>query len=209
LEKLFEAPGWFKIVLIWIALCAVALSPFRYLLLQILVGTSYPFQSFSAAFTTLVLAIYIPLVFGLLLLIGMGIPALIIVGVLNARGQELTKARAFAAAVVTPIAFLIGSLLYFLSLPYLAYSTHWLSADNVIRATNGPAQYFYEYVVETMTPLRYPRFVDGVGGLSNLTAKERLRAHVAGVYLGESEVISYVTKAYPDFAREVEQRPSQ
>ena len=99
------------------------------------------------------------------------------------------------ASLVAPVLFVLGSAVWFITLPYAAISTHWLSADNVIRATNGPPAYFYEYVVEPTTPLHIPVYAKEWEFGS---AKEHLRAHVASVYLSDSQHAAYLSKAYPE-----------
>jgi len=187
-----------RLLLIWIGLCIIVLSPFRYMVLQLFMATAYPFQSFTAFFTLFLLGIYIPIVLSILYAIGLGLPFL---GMLAIAGFKTTisKTRLFFVAVACPFLFFFGNYLFYHALPYAAYSTHWLNAKDVIRVTNGPAKYVYKYVVEQGTVLEFPRFATNMG-LENLTSKERLRAHVAAVYLGKEEFYYYIYKAYPEYA---------
>ena len=66
-----------------------------------------------------------------------------------------------------------------------------------ISATNGPSEYLYRYVVEQMTHIQFPGYVHEIG-FNNLSPKERLRAHVAALYLGEKEFSFFVYKSYPE-----------
>lgn len=185
-----------RLFVIWVVLCMVVLGPFRYVLLQLSVAIAYPVQSLSAFLSTLLLAFYIPIVFGFLYAVGLGFPALGILAIAGTK-EPLSKVRLTAAAIAAPLLFLLGSYLYFLALPYAAYSTHWLSARDAIRATNGLPEYLYTYIVEPATPLQLPGLVKELG-YENLTAKERLRAHVATIYLGDKEFSVYVSKSYPN-----------
>src|SRR6266513_3301474 len=163
---------------IWLVLCAALFSPVRYILLQLSVGFSYPLQSISAFLSSFLLALYIPIVFAILCAIGLFMPY---IGILAIAGRR-TKGLLWVAALAAPFVMVVCSYLYFLMLPYAAYSTHWLKATDVIRATNGPSEYLYKYVVEEGTPLQFPGFIRQ-GSFASFTPTERLRAHVAAIYL--------------------------
>ena len=191
---------WFTgLLFVWILFCAIVLSPFRYAFLQLIIVTTYPYQSFYAFFTACALSVYIiPFVMSILYGIGFGLPALGLGAIVGFK-DSISRTRLFLAAIAAPFLFLVGSYLFYLVLPYAAYSTHWLRAEDVIRATNGPAEYVYKYLVEPWTPQALPQFTRDMG-LENLTSKERLRAHVAAVYLGKKQFAYYVYKAYPEYA---------
>ena len=191
---------WFTgLLFVWILFCAVVLSPFRYAFLQLIIVTTYPYQSFYAFFTACALSVYIiPFVMSILYGIGFGLPALGLGAIVGFK-DSISKTRLFLAAIAAPFLFIISSYLFYLVLPYAAYSTHWLRAEDVIRATNGPAEYVYKYLVEPWTPQAFPKFAHDMG-LENLTSKERLRAHVATIYLGKKQFAYYVYKAYPEYA---------
>ena len=192
-EKSEGTPRFFTI---WLLICLLLFSPLRYILLQLFIATAYPVQSFGALLSTVILSFYIPIVFSILYAIGLGLPLL---GALTVAGfkDPTSKIRLWLSAIVTPVICIIAGWLYFLVLPYAAYSTHWLSPQDVIRATNGPPEYFYKYVAEPMTPVQFPGYVREMGP-ENLSAKERLRSHVAAVYLGEKAFSFFVYKSYPE-----------
>jgi hypothetical protein len=181
---------------VWLVICVLLFSPFRYILLQLFIATAYPFQSFRALLTTCILAFYIPIVFSILYVIGLGLPLLGTMAVAGFKNRP-SKMRLCLSAIAAPIIFLIGGWLYYLVLPYAAYSTHWLNSGDVIRATNGPPEYIYKYVVEQMTPIQFPGYVHKIG-FDKLSPKQRLRSHVAAVYLGEKEFSFFVYKSYPE-----------
>jgi len=184
-----------RIFLWWLFACIILFSPFRYIFLQVLLATAYPFQSIYGLISTFWLSLYIPIVFSLLYAIGLGIPFLIIVSIIGKK-DPLPKYRIVISGICAPLIFTAFSVVYYLLLPYAAYSTHWVSPKALIRSTNGPSHYYYEYVVEQFTPLEFPNFATEIG-LEEMDAKERLRAHVAGVYCGNKQFWYYVSNAYP------------
>ena len=84
-------------------------------------------------------------------------------------------------------------------LQYAAFTTHWLRADDVIRATNGPAAVAYSVALKYLTPAPARGFYSEV----SRTDRERLRNHVASYYLGRLEESHYVEAAYPDLYDQV------
>lgn len=190
---------------IWLSICLIVFSPIRYLLFLGAASTCYMFQSFHAFSTIFVLALYVPIVFGLLYLIGIGLPMLSIVTFLGT-SERLTFGRGLAASVVLPVACLIGSFLFHLALPYAGWTVHWLRARDVIRATNGPPALVYRYVASIGTPTHVPRFFDR----TPQAPQDLLRCHVAGVYLGDREFSYFVAHQYPELYREMtEQAPDK
>ncbi len=153
-------------------------------------------QFFLAA--TFYLMIIIPIVFSILYAIGLVLPLFGSFFVATGFKDDPSKFRLFFGSLAAPFIFFLGGFLFFSILQYAAYSTHMLKAKDLIRATNGPAEYFYKYVVEFGTPLSYPQFAYDIG-LQNLTYKEKLRLHVASVYLGDSENYYYVTSEFPKY----------
>ncbi len=192
-----KVEGISRFYLAWLVICVLLFSPLRYILLQIFVAIAYPLQSFRAFFTTFILVIYIPIVFGIIYAIGFALPALGVMAIVGFK-DTVSKIRLWLSSLAAPIVFLIASYLFYLVLPYAAYSTHWLYTKDVIRATNGPPEYFYRYVVEPMVlKIRFPMYVKEIG-FDNLSPKERLRSHVAMVYLGEKQFTFFVYKSFPE-----------
>jgi len=187
----------FRIFFSWMLLCLLLLSPIRYILLQLLGAIAFPCQSFDGFLATFLLAIYIPIVFGILYAIGLGIPFLLIYLIVG-KNDPPSKLRLFLSGIAAPVIFFICSTIYYYILPYAAYSTHWLGPNEVIRTTNGPPYYFYRFVVEPFTPLQFSGIVKDIG-YENMTAKERFRAHVVSVYCGDKQHAYYVFKSYPDY----------
>ena len=82
---------WFTgLLFVWILFCAIVLSPFRYAFLQLIIVTTYPYQSFYAFFTACALSVYIiPFVMSILYGIGFGLPALGHTRILQARCEQI------------------------------------------------------------------------------------------------------------------------
>lgn len=177
-EKVEDIP---RVVTIWLSLCLIVLSPLRYILLQLTIGTAYPFQSISAFVSTLLLAMYIPIVFGIIYALGFALPLL---GILFAGMREpVTKAKMLLLCVLAPVGCLFGSYLFTMILPYAAMSIHWLKVRDVIRSTNGPAYYFHKYAVDVWNPMDL--FVD------DDQRNQSLREHIGSLYFGKKQKASY------------------
>jgi hypothetical protein len=167
-------------------------------------ATAFPFQSVAALLSTFLLAIYIPIVFAILLAIGIGAP-LFLVALIAGMKEPFSIRRLILAGITCPVILWVFSTIFYNVLPFAAYSTHWLGPKEIIRTTNGPSYYFYSFVVEQFTPLQFPGFVNGIK-LENMTTKERFRAHIAAVYCGKKQFWYYVSKAYPDYFEQLKQR---
>lgn len=151
IKILFEkTPGIPRFFTVWLVICVLLFSPIRYILLQLFIATAYPFQSLRALLATLILAFYIPIIFSIICSIGLGLPLLGTIAIAGLKDPP-SKIRLWLSGIAAPIIFLIAGWLYYLILPYAAYSTHWLNPRDVIRATNGPPEYFFKYVAEQMT----------------------------------------------------------
>lgn len=173
--------GRARFLSLWILVCVLALSPARYLFLLVIVAVSYPAQSPTAFVSSLILAVYMPLIFVVLATIGVGLP-LVAVADIAGRPGTVPRYRTYLAAGAAPVLLLLCNGLFFSMLPVAARTTYWLEARNVIRATNGPAEYVYRYLVEPGSGLGMPAFVERLGA-GRLDPTERLRAHFAATYL--------------------------
>ncbi len=188
-QKHEDVPWFFSA---WVGLCFLALSPIRYMFFQIATATSYPFQSVFAFFSVFWLGLLVPLAFGLLYFVGIGGLLLLTFWTLGTKSQP-TKLRYFTSALAAPVIALIGSLLFSLLLPFASLSTHWLRAEDVIRATNGPAYYVFGYFGSSRAMVALPPYVSQTPE----TTRDLLRCHVAYVYLGESQHAYFLKMAYP------------
>lgn len=196
LDALAEMPRRLAVWMLWILLCLFVFSPLRYILFQIVWATSYLFQSWLAVLNSLMLATFVPLIYGVLYAIGLGVP-LFLVALVSGLNEEPTRARLWLAGIAAPLIFMIFSRLFFAVLPYAAYSTRWLNPTDVIRATNGPSYYVFRYGVERFTPLHFSPFFTEVVGIENMDSTARLRAHVATVYLSRRAFSYFVAETYP------------
>ncbi|MFG0256583.1 MAG: hypothetical protein ACF8GE_01640 [Phycisphaerales bacterium JB043] len=184
-----------RLVLLWLLVCIIVFSPLRYTVLQLLLATSYPFQSMKAFTASILAAIYAPFVFGLLYAIGFGLPAYAIV-LLGGKSHEPSKWRLLLASLLAPVALSVGSVLFFVALPFAAKTLYWLHPDDVMASTNGPATYYYYYAVEPLMPLQHSDIAHEVG-IERMTTEERLRSHVATIYLSNKKYWYYYSKAHP------------
>jgi len=185
-------PRWF---VFWMALCIIVLSPLRYILLQLIVASAYPVQSVRAMFSTISLAFYVPIVFGLLFIIGVGLPLYLTLRIPfgNLTSPKTTIGRLILGSLIAPLNALGGYFVFLWLLPYAAFTVHWLSPYDVMGATNGPAAVTYS-VLRYVMPLPVKDYYTEVSN----TDREMLRNHVASFYLGWKEEAGYVRLSYPD-----------
>ena len=178
---------------IWLGICLLVFSPARYLIFQVALASSYSVQSFGALFSVLLLAIYIPIVFGILYFIGIGLPMLSTMAILK-EDEPFTFGRGLAASVVLPITCIICSFLFYWALPYAGYTVGWLKVKDIMKATNGPPALIYKYFSSPYTPTILPGFYDE-------TPQEDidlLRCHVASVYVSDKKLGYFVKHQYPE-----------
>jgi hypothetical protein len=201
-SSVFErTPGIPKPFTLWMMACVVVVSPFRYLVLQVLLASAYPVQSFGAFLSVIPLGFYVPIVFGLLFMLGVGLPCLAVVFVAagNLKNEAVSRVRLWLAALLAPFFMAAGYAVFFFALEYGALSTHWLRARDVIGATNGPAEFVYSHGLGRLMPLPV------AGELTRVvrTDRDMLRAHVASYYLGRNEYARYIREAYPELYKEL------
>jgi hypothetical protein len=204
ISKTPGVPKWF---LIWTGICIVALSPFRYIILQFLFGAAFPVQSWRALLSSMGLVVYVPIVFGILFAIGLVLPLIITlwVGLGNLDSPRTSGFRLLAGFIVAPVASSLAYVLFFWALQYAAISTHWLRADDVIGSTNGPAQVVYGLGLGRVLPLP----VSGLLTSVTRTDRDMLRNHVATYYLGRREFDRYVHEAYPALYNSLRAAPNE
>ncbi|HWE95990.1 MAG TPA: hypothetical protein VG269_18655 [Tepidisphaeraceae bacterium] len=179
----------------WVGLCFLILSPVRYLLLVVVVGMCYPWQSVSAFASVLMWGrfVWLPLIFCLLFSIGYQIPLMLTFLTLGAKTEKPAKYRYAITAALAPIFALAGSVVFGVVHPFAASAAHGLPAIDVIRATNGPAYYVFAWTVSPWQ-VALPRYMH----LTPERTQDYLRVHVAYVYLSEQDQTAYVMAAYPE-----------
>ena len=130
---------------IWLGICFLLISPYRYIIFQVVTASSYMVQSFTSFLVSaFLLSLYVPIVFLLMFGIGIALPFLIISFVIgNYENPHISKL--WIASVALPFILAGSTILYFWTLPFAAKSIHWLSPVDVIRATNGPSYYAFHY----------------------------------------------------------------
>jgi peptidoglycan biosynthesis protein MviN/MurJ (putative lipid II flippase) len=152
---------------------------------------SYPFQSAYAFFSIFLPSCwFVPMAIGILTSIGVVLPFSLVFYILGDKNPP-TKKRYWLCALSTPFIAVIGSLIFSIVLPFAAISTHWLRADDVIKASNGPAYYMFCTLGLGTFPL--PSYVTQTPE----TPKDLMRCHIAYVYLDDREQGYFVQKAYP------------
>lgn len=178
LDSIFGKQRDFSVAMsAWVTFCIIVLSPMRYMLLQMVVAATYPWQSWSAFASSFAVAAYIWIGFGILYMAGLGIPFLALMAI---AGKE-TKTRMAMAMAAMPFLCLAGYALFFAILPYMTWSVYWLKDRDVIRATNGPATYFYRFAVRPDIPRIGPQLSDYV--IPNENSETELRNHVMSLYV--------------------------
>jgi len=182
---------WFTL---WFVACFVVLSPLRYILLQLTIAMAFPFQSVRAFLSTFLLALYVPIVFGLMHALGVALPCYAVFRMAIEKHGRTNWRRIWNTAVVTPFVFLAATYVFASLLPIAAKSVHWLDADDVIRATNGPACLVYRYVSTWAQVYEMPSYAERV----KQDDKAALRMHVATVYLSGRQEGKFLYFAYPD-----------
>ncbi len=175
----------------WIGLCILLFSPARYLLFLLFLASSYPLQSFGALLSTLILGLYVPIIYAVLVFIGVGLPLLVIYPFVK---NGFSPFRGILASVILPIACSIASIIFYAVLPLAGMSVGWLKAKDVLKATNGPAAIVFNYFTAPFAPLALPVFFEQ-------TPKKNvdlIRCHVAAVYLNDRKLSYFVKNQYPD-----------
>lgn len=193
-ERTDEAiPRWF---VVWLMLCLLVLSPLRYMVLQVIVGSAYAVQSLGAFISLFLLSLYVPIVFGLLYFIGVGLPLLLTLRVAfgSLSSPKATRGRLVLGSLIAPLNAVGAYFAFFWLLQFAAFTVHWLRADDVIGATNGPAAVTYSVVLKHFMPLPIKGYYTDV----TQTDRDMLRNHVASYYLGWRAEARYVRLAYPD-----------
>jgi hypothetical protein len=206
IQTLFgKSEGTPKIFIIWLLLCFIIFSPIRYLFFQVLLASSYGVQSWSAFFSLFPLAIYLPIVYYILYFLGFVIPLIICIKIAGS-SEKFNTFRMILASLAAPIICSLTTYLFLIVLPYAAYSTHWLKAENVIKASNGPAWYYYKYVGSHFYPFHVPNYIEQVG---NNNDKAYYRSHIASLYLSDKQHSKFIKYEYPAYYASMVEKPNK
>jgi len=177
----------------WLGICLLLFSPARYLIFQVALGTSYTVQSLRAFISVFPLALYVPIIFGILYLIGVGLPMLPTIAILKNQ-ERITIMRGLAASIVLPVSCIICSYLFYWALPIAGKTVSWLNVNDVIKATNGPPAIIYRYFSSPFTPTIIPGFFEDTPRKDI----DLLRCHVAAVYVSDRKLGYFIKHQYPD-----------
>jgi hypothetical protein len=186
----------------WVGLCFFVFSPIRYIFFLLVAATSYPFQSVFAFFSIFWLALLVPIAFCLLYAIGFGGPLLIVYWILGTKSQP-SRLHYFVSGLAVPVVAFIGMLVFSLALPVAAISTHALRAEDVIRATNGPA--YYVFLSQSKGMIALPPYFDKTPQAN----RDYLRSHVALLYLTDKEHVYFLKIEYPELYDEFQEAVSK
>lgn len=99
---LFEKKDMARPFKLWLVLCLALLAPTRYVFFQFVLGESYMVQSWFGFFSSFLLGLYVPIVFGILYLIAFGLPLGFTLLVLGDEDRR-DAGRYIGAVVVLPI----------------------------------------------------------------------------------------------------------
>jgi hypothetical protein len=176
--------------LLWAVIAMFVFGPARYIVFQLVLATSYPFQSLYSLLTCFVLFFYVPAVAFILYVIGMGLPYFIFRWIMGRGGGGL--GTFVFALFLTPWVCKVGSVVFFALLPYAAISVHWLRVQDVMRATNGPARMAFTYFAKWRLADDMSEVLPSDGFLDHDT----VRSHVAMVYLGEKQRQEFIRMAH-------------
>jgi hypothetical protein len=202
-----------RLLFYWILLSIIIFSPIRYIIFQILFALNYPFQSWVAAITTIPLILYVPLVFSMLWIIGVGLPLLLIF-IFEILEKWVSKKIVMSIqAIFAPIASLVGTYLFFLLLPYAGLTVSWLKAEDIIKTSNGAVWAYYKnccYFLPTEVPdytwgiINYKhegnydtKFYDAFSSPDS-ERKIMYRNHIAHIYLSDKQEKRYIYYAFRD-----------
>ena len=197
LDKIEDLP---KFLPTWVGLCFLIFSPFRYIAFILVLGAVYPVSSLSALQSVFCLEAWwmvplIALAFGVLFAIGLWGPLLL--AYLPVMKSPASGIRCAVCVFLAPLMALLGSALFSLLMPLAAMTTHWLPAEDLITATNGPA--YCAFCLAPSTLARCPKYISETDG----TTRDVMRSHVALYYLNDSEYGHFVKKMYPEIYAEL------
>ena len=188
----------------WLGVSILVFTPARYLLWLVLTAESYLVQSFGAAFSGLICALYVPLVFGLLYMIGVGLP-LASLGAIFPKDKQFTWGRGIAACIVVPVVGIVASVIFFWALPYAGWTVHWLKAKDIVRATNGPSAFMWRYFTSVGAPIILPGFYDQ----TPQTPTDEVRCHAAALYLNDARQAYFVKNQYSELYKKLTTKSPQ
>ena len=195
-----------RIFYFWQFICLFVLSPYRYVIFQFALAESFPFQSWSALAGAILAAVYVPIVFGILYIVTFGIPLIGTVLIEGRRGGS--RKRLAMAALAAPLLSLAAWMPFARLLPFAGMAVYLLDPADLVRATNGPAYYVFEYLASPLTPMTYPFRGEEVAGF-RFSHRDLVRLHVAAVYMSAESQGWFIREAYPELFAHLSAERSQ
>lgn len=189
--------GWKLALVVWTVVSLLLVAKLiNYVIWILLIAGSYPWQSFGAFGSVLLLALYVPIVSCLLILIGFATPIVTMTMLLDQ--EKMKPVWAFVIAIpVIPIASLLGSFLFFLALPVATQTIGWLNPKDIIKASNGPAEIWWRYVVNPMNSPSDANLNPAIVDLTPGTHKDVMRLHIAHTYFNNANQAWFLQRQYP------------
>lgn len=118
----------------WILVCVILFSPYRYLVFLMVLALSYPVQSIPSLVSSIALLLYTPIVFALLLFIGLKLPFIVMGLILNSKGEDGPSVQKYLlASIAAPIIFVLASILFNAALPWAFKSVGWIEPSSLSR----------------------------------------------------------------------------
>lgn len=179
---------------IWFLICFLYLSPYRYNLFQMILATSYPWQSLSAFFNSIVLVLYVPIIFFIHLAVSTGLPIYLYMLAVSQYETSQKKWTLIASVILIPFVCILSSIIFFYILPFTAKISSGLHYRDVVKSANGPAYTYHKYLfISNFTDTR------GNGELdeTKLTDRDKMMLHIVSFYLHQDEYSKFMNKAYP------------
>lgn len=198
LRDVSAAPRAFKILGCVVLPAFAAIGPLRYAFWQVVFWACFPFQSWRSFLETWVLVLYLPILWVLLLFLSYG-PFFLFGWLAKFEWMQdniiLKPYRLVCLAFVgVPLGLLLWSSPVFnlVGLPVFGESLHWLRAEDVIRASNGPAYLVFRTVAKgSVTFGTPPEIMDRFKESVSAEPVDSYRAHIALTYLSKSERLRY------------------
>jgi hypothetical protein len=177
----------------WLGICLLVFSPARYLIFQVALASSYAVQSLGSFASTFILSIYVPFVYFILCLIGIGLPAISVFVLFKSNKCE-SIGKIMLSSIIFPVVCIISSHLFYTALPVAGKTIGWLSVKDVIKATNGPPALIYKYFSSPYASTIIPNFY------KNTPQKDidQIRCHVLAIYISKKKWLYFIKYQYPE-----------
>lgn len=176
-----------RVLTVWVGLCFLVFSPFRYLCFLFVLAAVFFFHSlwlFSFGWGVTLA----PPAFAILCFVGVIWPLLLVDWISGVESPNRTSRNTVAAAMLAPFIAFVGHVVFLLLLPLAGWTATGFDAVDLIRATNGPAYYVFRIVPRGEIALP-PNLQESA------TIRDCLRAHIAFNYMSKGDCEAYMKAA--------------